>query len=85
MLRFLYITYFLFSEHRLDIVSNPEPAAKRCCKPPFPSISNDLPLVFSRLTWILSELSKHAGGGYPEGPQNGPRAALSSAIAYVLN
>ena len=41
-LRFLYITYFLFSEHRPDVVSNPEPEAKKC-KPPFPSTSNDLP------------------------------------------
>lgn len=53
--KLLYIIYFLFSD-RLDIVSNPEPAAKKCCKSPSSSISNDLTL--ERL--CVSELSIRA-------------------------
>lgn len=92
-LRFLYIIYFLYSEHRLDIVSNIELAAKTCCKFPLFSVSNGLALerlcVLQKLTWIFSELSEHCGRGWLGGiilkdPKRDPGQHCTCFYAIVM-
>lgn len=68
-------------------------AAKKCCKLPLFSISNDLALerlcALQKLTWIFSELSEHCGRGWwgetiLKDPKRDPRQHCPCFHAIVM-